>query len=299
MSDSETEDEIEDSEGTENESEDDESGDSDSENDDDDSDEDDEENEGVADASAALTNIAAMYLNAIAEEAGLLGDSMPALYERALKEEGPVVQTDNKTTQTDPLPELAPLANTLHSESDLEPSTLLHITNIESIAQNLSCILEDIKRTVDSEKKKSSEPYSYPNYATPKRLQPEAKGADVIWGSAKQDEPTLASRYARHRAARSKRCANDSTFSENELLKHSASILLKPNSAPQRSQKKPPQRFQDVDYSPPPKSKTLELYHQKKPESNSKAEEYLNHHLKKTLTTNPKYNPDERPASFL
>jgi len=226
---------------------------------------------------------------------------MSALYEIALEEEGDIIYTENKVTQTDPIPDLAPQSDTTPAEYDLQPTTL---HDIQSISENLSHLLNDIKRTfevenihIEPKRILQTEPYSYPKYATPKRMQPvnATQSGDVIWGSTR-DEPTLASKYAHHQSLQKKRRPETDAFSEHDLLKHSANILLKPSS---QSRPKPPRRFERLDYSPPPKSKTLELYKKKRIKSASKAETYMNNHLKKTLTRNPTYNPDDRPASFM
>eukprot|EP00493_Phyllostaurus_siculus_P028137 UN28485 len=172
---------------------------------------------------------------------------MSALYELALEEEGDIVYTENKVTQTDPIPELAPQSDTAPVEYDLQqPTTLLH--DIQSISENLSHLLNDIKRTFEVENAQmepkrilQTEPYTYPKYATPKRMQPAnfTQSEDVIWGSTR-DEPTLASRYARHRSLKKKRRPETNSFSEQDLLKHSANILLKPSS---QSHSKPSRRF--------------------------------------------------------
>ena len=56
---------------------------------------------------------------------------MSALYEIALEEEGDIIYTENKVTQTDPIPDLAPQSDTTPAEYDSQPTTLLHdVTSI-------------------------------------------------------------------------------------------------------------------------------------------------------------------------
>lgn len=287
-----------------------ESGEESSEGDEDEDEEDDEddEDEEDEDAKPVVKDISTLYAEALELEASEPSPDIPAFYNSAMEEseneERNVTYFDKGTqtecenvesgTQTEVIPALGSQLRLGVSESCLpdETSSDRHmvLNDVQHLSSELTYLLDDIKNINFGVDHASSrpQPYSYPSYASPYRFSPRNREhpTEVIWRNSEKT-PTLASLY-QHRKKNKLRNAKknqnkqpDPVYDEQDLLEHSANILLDPEYFDKSKRRKEAKSstLRATTYPPPASSHIVP----KKPPKPTPASRFLNKHLKDTM----------------